>query len=73
MTAVKHVAAALILLLGWSWALAFHFLNGIRHLLQDAGLGYAPPTFVRNGWISVIGSIVLTLLVWGFVFARGHA
>jgi succinate dehydrogenase cytochrome b subunit len=64
----------MILLLGWTWSLAFHFLNGIRHLLQDIGLGYAPATFVRNGWIVTIGSLVLTALVFACVFAqRGGA
>jgi succinate dehydrogenase / fumarate reductase cytochrome b subunit len=64
----------LLLLLGWTWSLAYHLLNGIRHLLQDAGLGYAPQQFVRNGWIVVVGSVVLTALVWACVFTqRGGA
>jgi len=64
----------MLLLLGWTWSLAFHLLNGIRHLLQDVGLGYAPATFVRNGWIVTIGSFMLTALVWACVFAqRGGA
>jgi succinate dehydrogenase / fumarate reductase cytochrome b subunit len=56
-----------LLLVGWSWSLAFHLLNGIRHLLQDIGWGYLPAQFVRNGWIATIGSLVLTALLWGFV------
>ncbi len=64
----------IVLLIGWTWSLAFHLLNGIRHLLQDIGLGYAPATFVRNGWIVTIGSLVLTGLVWACVVAqRGGA
>ena len=63
-----------ILLIGWTWSLAFHLLNGIRHLWQDIGLGYAPATFVRNGWIVTIGSFVLTGLVWACIVAqRGGA
>lgn len=61
----------MLLLLGWTWSLAFHFLNGIRHLLQDLGWGYRPEQFVRNGWLVVAGSIVLTALVWMCVFAQG--
>ena len=53
----------MILLLGWTWSFAFHLLNGIRHLLQDAGLGFEIPDFVRNGWIASVGSLVLTALV----------
>jgi succinate dehydrogenase / fumarate reductase cytochrome b subunit len=63
-----------IALIGWTWSLAFHLLNGIRHLLQDVGLGYAPRVFVRNGWLVTIGSFLLTALVWACVFAqRGGA
>ena len=63
----------MILLLGWTWSLAFHFLNGIRHLWQDLGVGYAIPAFVRAGWVVMIGSFVLTALVWACVLARGGA
>lgn len=53
-----------LVLFGWSWSMAFHLVNGIRHLLQDAGMGYAVETFVRNSWIAVVGSLVLTALIW---------
>jgi len=63
-----------ILLIGWTWSLAYHWLNGIRHLVQDLGHGFLPATFVRNGWIVTIGSLLLTALVWACVFAqRGGA
>ena len=61
----------LVVLVGWTWCLAYHWLNGIRHLLQDAGLGYSIERFVANSWISVIGSFVLTAAVWFVVYARG--
>jgi succinate dehydrogenase / fumarate reductase cytochrome b subunit len=63
----------MLLLFGFTWSLAFHFLNGIRHLWQDLGIGYEIATFVRAGWISVIGSFALTALVWFFVLTRGGA
>ena len=63
----------MLLLLGFTWSLAFHFLNGIRHLWQDLGIGYEIATFVRAGWIVVIGSLVLTALVWFCVLTRGGA
>ncbi|HJW06975.1 MAG TPA: succinate dehydrogenase, cytochrome b556 subunit [Rhodanobacter sp.] len=63
----------LILLLGWSWALSYHLCNGVRHLVQDAGAGYAIPQFVRSSWLSVIGSIVLTAIIWACVLAQGGA
>ncbi|HET8899393.1 MAG TPA: succinate dehydrogenase, cytochrome b556 subunit [Rhodanobacteraceae bacterium] len=63
----------IVLLIGWSWSLSYHLLNGIRHLLQDAGLGFAKPVFVRNGFIVVAGSIILTALIWACVLLQGGA
>jgi succinate dehydrogenase / fumarate reductase cytochrome b subunit len=63
----------IVLLAGWTWSLAYHLLNGNRHLAQDLGFGYSIPAFVRNGWIVTIGSFVLTLLVWACVLAQRGA
>ncbi|HEV7123210.1 MAG TPA: succinate dehydrogenase, cytochrome b556 subunit [Rhodanobacter sp.] len=63
----------MILLLGWSWSLFFHLCNGIRHLIQDAGLGYEISQFIRSSWLSVAGSIVLTVLVWAYILLAGGA
>ncbi len=59
-----------LLMFGFSWALAYHLINGIRHLLQDGGLGFSIPDFIRSSWISIIGSVVLTVLAWGMVLTR---
>ncbi len=59
-----------LLMFGFSWALAYHLINGIRHILQDGGLGFAIPDFIRSSWISIIGSVVLTVLAWGMVLTR---
>lgn len=63
----------IILLIGWTWALFFHLCNGVRHLVQDAGAGYAIVQFVRSSWASVIVSLLLTLIVWGYVLSAGGA
>ncbi len=63
----------LVLMFGWSWSLFYHLCNGIRHLIQDAGIGYEIPQFVRSSWLSVAGSIVLTVLVWAYVLMAGGA
>ncbi|WAC63694.1 succinate dehydrogenase, cytochrome b556 subunit [Pseudoxanthomonas sp. SL93] len=60
-----------VFLLGWTWAFAYHLLNGIRHMVQDAGYGFSIPAFVRSSWASVIGSLLLTVLVWAVVYSRG--
>lgn len=60
-----------LILFGWSWALAFHLINGIRHLAQDAGWGYPIESFIRSSWVSVVGSLVLTALIWLIAMAQG--
>ncbi len=57
-----------LLLLGWSWALFFHFCNGIRHLCWDAGWGYEIDTARKTGLSVVAGSILLTLVFWGATY-----
>jgi succinate dehydrogenase / fumarate reductase, cytochrome b subunit len=59
--------------IGWSWAFFYHLCNGIRHLVQDAGAGYAIAQFKRSSWLSIVVSIVLTLLVWAYVLTAGGA
>lgn len=63
----------LVLLFGWSWALFYHLCNGIRHLIQDTGAGYAIPQFVRSSWLSIIVSVLLTVVVWVYVLTAGAA
>lgn len=63
-----------LILFGWSWALAFHLINGIKHLVQDAGWAYRIESFVMNGWIAVVGSLALTALIWlAAMMQRGGA
>lgn len=57
-----------ILLLGWSVALFYHLLNGIRHLFWDAGWGFALRTTTISGWAVVLGTMLLTALSWGLVY-----
>ena len=59
-----------LLLFAFAWALAYHLINGVRHLVQDAGFGFAIPDFVRSSWISVIGSVLLVVLVWAIVLMQ---
>jgi succinate dehydrogenase / fumarate reductase cytochrome b subunit len=54
----------LLVLFGYTWALMHHMLGGIRHFVWD--LGYAYGDRERNGLAAatLIGSVVLTVLVW---------
>lgn len=56
-----------VFLVGWTWCFAYHLCNGLRHIVQDFGHGFSIPAFVRSSWLSIIGSLVITVLVWAYV------
>ncbi|WP_114394991.1 succinate dehydrogenase, cytochrome b556 subunit [Oleisolibacter albus] len=58
-----------LLLLGWTWALWYHTLNGIRHLVWDTGKGLELGAAYRGGYISYGGSVALTILTWIAAYA----
>lgn len=51
-------------LFGMTAAAWYHTLNGVRHLVWDAGYGFAIPDMYRTGWAVLIGTGVLTVLTW---------
>ena len=51
-------------LFAWTLALFYHLCNGIRHLFWDAGKGFELRQVYFSGWVAVIATFVLTLLVW---------
>lgn len=53
-----------VVLLGLTWALAYHLLNGIRHLVWDVGLGFEVETAELSAKATVAGSVLLTALLW---------
>lgn len=53
-----------VALLGWTWALFYHLVNGIRHLFWDAGYGFDIPSVYLTSKITLALSFVLTVLVW---------
>jgi succinate dehydrogenase / fumarate reductase cytochrome b subunit len=64
---LQHFRQSLIgqfMLFGWLFAFVYHFLNGIRHLKWDAGFGFSMKSVYRSGWIVVIGSALLTIMIW---------
>jgi succinate dehydrogenase / fumarate reductase cytochrome b subunit len=63
----------LVLLFGWSWALCFHLVNGIRHLFWDMGKGYSIQQAKMSGIVVVVVSLILAGLIWACVFAQGGA
>ncbi len=53
-----------LVLLGYSWALLHHILGGIRHLIWDMGSGFEPAEREFLALATIVGSIVLTIVVW---------
>ena len=60
-----------IILLGYSWALIHHALGGIRHLIWDLTYGFEPADREMLAVATIVGSIVLTILVWVIAFLIG--
>jgi succinate dehydrogenase / fumarate reductase cytochrome b subunit len=52
------------LLFLFSWSLIHHMLGGIRHLIWDTGHGLDKLSIEIFAWGTIIGSTVLTVLVW---------
>lgn len=69
---VQRVVAnplGMLVLFGWTLALVFHTVSGIRHLSWDAGYGFSKPVYNRVGVIVVVVTLVLTLLIWAIGFS----
>jgi len=52
------------LLFLFSWSLIHHMLGGIRHLIWDTGHGLDKLSIEVFAWATIIGSTVLTVVVW---------
>ena len=55
-------------LFGYSAALIYHAMNGIRHLAWDLGHGLTIPEVYRNGHVVLFLTIVLTAALWAAVW-----
>ena len=61
-----------LIIAGYVWALAFHLMNGLRHLYWDSGRGLAPKTATMTAWLVYGASILLTIIIlWSGYAARG--
>lgn len=49
-------------------AFAYHFCNGIRHLLWDAGFGLERREARRSAWIVVAGTLLIVAVLGGALF-----
>ncbi len=63
---LQHPLGHLVLIV-WTFALAFHLCTGIRHLVWDTGVGLEMAAVQRSNWLVLLGSIGLTAAVWGWI------
>jgi len=47
------------------FSFSFHLFGGIRHLIWDAGWMMEMPQVRLSGWLAIVGSIVLSLIILG--------
>ena len=47
------------------FSFSFHLLGGIRHLIWDAGWMMEMQQVRLSGWLAIIGSIVLSIIILG--------
>ena len=55
---------AKFIILGLTWSFSFQILSEIRHLIMDLGYGFELKTTKITGLIVIIGSFVLTVLIY---------
>ena len=55
-------------LFGYSVALIYHALNGVRHLGWDLGFGLTIPQVYKNGQIVLFLTVVLIMGLWSAVW-----
>jgi succinate dehydrogenase cytochrome b subunit len=54
-----------LVLVGYTWAIFHHMLGGLRHFVWDTGRGFEIWQVNLLAWLTIIGSISLTLATWG--------
>ena len=57
----------IVILIGLTWAFFQHLFSGIRHLVTDSGAGLELGPNKTSAILSVVGSILLTALLWAWL------
>ncbi len=53
-----------VVLFGFTWSLMHHMVGGLRHFVWDTAAMMEPGQRETMAWATIIGSVVLTLLIW---------
>ena len=73
---VSHVFSSIIgriVLFLFTWSLVHHMLGGMRHLVWDTGRALDKTSIEVLAWLTIIGSIALTVFIWyvGYAVSGG--
>lgn len=60
-----------LILIGLTWSFLQHMSTGIRHLVLDTGAGYELKRNKAGALATMVVSVSLTVLIWGYIFLRG--
>jgi succinate dehydrogenase / fumarate reductase cytochrome b subunit len=52
------------IILGLTWSFSFQMLSEVRHLIMDLGYGFELKTTKITGLIVIVGSFILTILIY---------
>jgi succinate dehydrogenase / fumarate reductase cytochrome b subunit len=58
-----------LVLFGLAWALAYHLLNGIRHLAWDLGYGFGVKTAAALSWTVILASAALAVAFFALAYS----
>jgi succinate dehydrogenase / fumarate reductase cytochrome b subunit len=70
--AVVTNVLARIVGVGLTWSLFQHLFSGLRHLVLDTGAGYELKANRRWAILTLVGSVLLTVLLWSAILLGSH-
>jgi succinate dehydrogenase cytochrome b subunit len=65
--AAANHPVGIIILIGLTWAFFQHLLSGIRHLVTDTGANFELGANKLSANLTIIGSVILTALMWVYL------
>ena len=69
--AISDTPIGLLVVFGLTWSLAYHFLNGVRHLAWDLGYGFEKRLAERNSMMIIVASILIAVAIFALAWT-GH-
>ncbi|TZG29012.1 succinate dehydrogenase, cytochrome b556 subunit [Sphingomonas montanisoli] len=55
---------------GLTWSFFNHMFSGLRHFVLDVGAGYELRTNRLWSIVCMVGAVVVTIAIWGTIFAK---